>query len=113
MITVLKAKLHRVTVTASEVDYEGSCAIDKEWLDAINIHEYEQIHIYNVTTGARLITYAIEAPRGSKTISVNGAAAHLASVGDIVIIAAYELIDPRYRHKPQVIHFGPNNQRKD
>ena len=73
--TMLKSKLHRATVTHSELHYEGSCAIDEALLDAANIHEYEQIQIYNVTNGARFTTYAIRAARDSGVISVNGAAA--------------------------------------
>ncbi len=87
--TMLQAKLHRVRVTQSELHYEGSCAIDDDLLDASGIREYQQIDIYNVTNGERFSTYAIRAQRGSRTISVNGAAAHKAAPGDILIIAAY------------------------
>lgn len=86
---MLKAKLHRVRVTHSELEYEGSCAIDGKLLDIAGIREYEQIHIYNVNNGERFTTYAIRADEASGIISVNGAAARLASPGDIVIIAAY------------------------
>jgi len=87
--TMLQAKLHRVRVTQSELHYEGSCAIDDDLLDASGIREYQQIDIYNVTNGERFTTYAIRAKRGSRTISVNGAAAHRAKPGDVLIIAAY------------------------
>jgi aspartate 1-decarboxylase len=87
--TMLKSKLHRAQVTHSELDYEGSCAIDEDLLDAANIREYEQIQIYNIANGERFTTYAIRADRGSGVISVNGAAAHKASPGDLVIIATY------------------------
>ncbi len=87
--TLLKSKLHRVRVTASELDYEGSCAIDELLLEAADIREYERIDIYNVNNGERFSTYAIRAPRGSGTISVNGAAARRAAVGDVLIIASY------------------------
>jgi aspartate 1-decarboxylase len=87
--TMLQAKLHRVRVTQSELHYEGSCAIDDNLLDASGIREYQQIDIYNVTNGERFTTYAIRAQRGSRTISVNGAAAHRAKPGDVLIIAAY------------------------
>lgn len=90
---MLKAKLHRVTVTHSHLDYEGSCAIDGQLLDAARIYEYEQIHIYNVNNGERFITYAIRAADGSGIISINGAAAHKASPGHIIIICAYALFD--------------------
>ncbi len=87
--TMLKSKLHRVCVTHSELDYEGSCAIDETLLKAANIREYEQISIYNVTNGERFSTYAILGERNSGIISVNGAAAHKAAPGDILIIASY------------------------
>lgn len=87
--TMLKSKLHRVTVTQSELHYEGSCAIDEDLLDAADIKEYQQIDIYNVNNGERFTTYAIRAERGSGTISVNGAAARLAAPGDLLIIATY------------------------
>lgn len=86
---MLKAKLHRVRVTHSELEYEGSCAIDGTLLDEAGIREYEQIHIYNVNNGGRFTTYAIRAEDGSGVISVNGAAARLAASGDILIICAY------------------------
>lgn len=86
---MLKAKLHRVHVTHSELHYEGSCAIDDDLLDAADIREYQQIEIYNVNNGERFTTYAIRAQRGSGVISVNGAAARKAAPGDILIIAAY------------------------
>jgi len=87
--TMLKSKLHRVRVTHSELDYEGSCAIDENLLDAADIREYQQIEIYNVNNGERFTTYAIRAERNSGTISVNGAAARKAAPGDILIIATY------------------------
>ena len=89
--TMLQAKLHRVRVTQSELHYEGSCAIDDDLLEASGIKEYQQIDIYNVSNGERFTTYAIRAQRGSRTISVNGAAAHRADPGDILIIAAYSI----------------------
>lgn len=88
-ITMLKSKLHRVTVTQSELHYEGSCAIDDDLLDAANILEYEQIELYNVNNGERFTTYAIRAERGSGTISINGAAARKAAPGDLLIIASF------------------------
>ncbi len=91
-ITLLKSKLHRVTVTHSELDYEGSCAIDKDLLDAAGIRDFEQLHIYNVTNGERFVTYTIIAEKGSGIISVNGAAAHKASVGDTLIICTYAMM---------------------
>jgi aspartate 1-decarboxylase len=92
-LTLLKSKLHRARVTHAELEYEGSCAIDATLLDAAGIHEYEQIEIYNVTNGERFSTYAIRAEPDSGVISVNGAAAHRAEVGDIVIICTYGQLD--------------------
>jgi len=88
-LTLLKSKLHRVTVTHSELDYEGSCAIDLDLLKMAGIRENEQIHIYNIANGERFVTYAIVAEAGSGTISVNGAAAHKANPGDKIIICTY------------------------
>ena len=87
--TMLMAKLHRVRVTHCELDYEGSCAIDEDLLESGDIREYQQVDMYNVTNGERFSTYAIRGARGSGMISVNGAAARKAAVGDILIIAAY------------------------
>ncbi len=87
--TMLKSKLHRVTVTHAELQYEGSCAIDQALLDAADIREYQQIDIYNVTNGERFTTYVIGAERHSGVISVNGAAARRAAPGDLLIIATY------------------------
>ncbi len=109
--TMLKSKLHRATVTHSELHYEGSCAIDETLLDAANIHEYEQIQIYNVTNGERFTTYAIRAENGSRMISVNGAAAHKAKEGDIVIICAYAQYSAAemLNFKPRLVYCGEGN----
>jgi len=88
-LNMLKAKIHRASVTHAELHYEGSCAIDGHLLDVSGIREYEQIHIYNVNNGERFVTYAIRADEGSGTISINGAAAHRAAPGDIIIICSY------------------------
>jgi aspartate 1-decarboxylase len=93
LLTLLKCKLHRACVTHAELDYEGSCAIDRSLMELAGILPYEQIQIYNVTNGERFTTYAIEAEPGSRIISVNGAAAHKASPGDRVIICAYTQLD--------------------
>ncbi|KAA0875411.1 aspartate 1-decarboxylase [Nitrincola tapanii] len=93
--TFLKAKLHRVSVTHAELHYEGSCAIDALLLDASGIREYEMIHIYNINNGERFTTYAIRAEAGSGVISVNGAAAHKAQKGDLLIICAYVQLDEK------------------
>ncbi len=108
---MLKAKLHRACVTHAELHYEGSCAIDGDLLDLAGIREYEQIQIYNIANGERFTTYAIRAEHGSRIISVNGAAAHKASVGDRVIICAYsgysdaELLN----HKPRLVYLDELN----
>ena len=109
--TMLQAKLHRVRVTQSELHYEGSCAIDDDLLDAADIREYQQIDIYNVTNGERFTTYAIRAQRGSRTISVNGAAAHKANPGDILIIAAYASYTELELHKyhPRLVYVDEHN----
>lgn len=88
-LTLLKGKLHQATVTGAELDYEGSVAIDESLLEAADLLPYEQVDIYNITNGNRFTTYTIVAPRGSRTISVQGAAAHQVEVGDRVIICAY------------------------
>lgn len=87
--TFLQAKLHRVRVTEADLDYEGSCGIDELLLEASGIAAFQAIDIYNVTNGERFSTYAIKAPRGSGTISLNGAAARRAMVGDLLIVCAY------------------------
>ncbi|MBV60229.1 MULTISPECIES: aspartate 1-decarboxylase [Abyssibacter] len=111
-VTLLKAKLHRACVTHAELDYEGSCAIDQDLLDAAGILEYEQVQIYNVTNGERFETYAILGERGSRVISVNGAAAHKAQPGDRLIICAYCGMDEAEakRHKPRLVYLDETNQ---
>ncbi len=109
--TLLKAKLHGATVTHSELEYEGSCAIDAGLLRAAGLFEYEQIQIYNVTNGERFTTYIIRAEEGSGVISVNGAAAHKASPGDRVIICAYVGLDQNEleKFKPTLVYLDGDN----
>jgi aspartate 1-decarboxylase len=111
-ITMLKAKLHRATVTRSELGYEGSCAIDSTILDLSGIKEYEQIQIYNINNGARFTTYAIRAEKGSGIFSVNGAAARLACPGDLIIVCAYTILNQQEaeQHKPTLIYFNEKNE---
>lgn len=111
-ITMLKAKLHRATVTHSELGYEGSCAIDGNILDLSGIREYEQIQIYNINNGARFTTYAIRAEAGSGLFSVNGAAARLACPGDLIIVCAFAILDQKEaeNHKPTLIYFNEKNE---
>jgi len=89
LITKLKSKIHRATVTETNLNYEGSCAIDSALLEAANIQHYEQIQIYNINTGNRLTTYAIPAEPGSGIISVRGSAARTCCTGDLIIICTY------------------------
>ena len=111
-LNVLKAKIHRASVTHAELHYEGSCAIDGRLLDISGIREYEQIHIYNVNNGARFVTYAIRGEEGSGVISVNGAAAHKASPGDLLIICAYGQLDAAEAagHKPRLVYVDRHNR---
>lgn len=111
-LVLLKAKLHQARVTHSELEYEGSCAIDSALLDCAGIHEYEQIHIYNMNNGERFTTYAIRAEKNSGIISVNGAAAHKASPGDRVIICAYaELAQHEASNfKPTLVYLNESNE---
>jgi len=111
-LTLLKAKLHKARVTHSELEYEGSCAIDSALLEAAGIHEYEQIHIYNIDNGERFTTYAIRAEAGTGTISVNGAAAHKANPGDRVIICAYAVLarNEVTNFRPSLVYLDENNR---
>ena len=99
---LLKSKIHRAVVTDCELHYEGSCAIDENLLEAANIAENEQVHIWNINNGERFVTYAIKGQRGSGMISVNGSAARRAAVGDLIIIAAFGQV-----HEEQVAGFQP------
>jgi len=114
-ITLLKSKLHHANVTHSELEYEGSCAIDGTLLRAANIREYEQIQIYNINNGERFTTYAIRAEDSSGIISVNGAAAHKANPGDRIIICSYAVVSQQeaVAFKPTLIYLNENNRIKD
>ena len=114
LLTMMKAKLHRATVTQADLDYEGSVAIDRDLLDASGILPHEQVDVLNIATGQRFTTYAIEAPRGSRSIGVNGAAARLVQPGDKVIIVAYCQIEAEMarNYAPQVILLGEQNEVK-
>lgn len=112
---MLKSKIHRATLTGAELNYEGSIAIDQSLLERADILPGEQVHVLNVNTGDRLITYAITAPAGSGTILLNGPAARLGYRGDQVIIISYcdlEDADAR-RHRPKVIHVDARNRARD
>lgn len=112
--TFLNAKLHQARVTHSELEYEGSCAIDGALLEAAGIGEYEQIQIYNLANGERFTTYAIRAQEHSGIISVNGAAAHKASPGDRVIICTYTVLERQEvsQHKPTLVYLDADNRIK-
>ena len=88
-LTMFKSKIHRATVTQADLDYEGSIGIDADLLKASGILPYEQVDVLDITNGNRFTTYAIEEPAGSGVIQINGAAAHLAKIGDLVIILSY------------------------
>ncbi|MEJ2686535.1 MAG: aspartate 1-decarboxylase [Gammaproteobacteria bacterium] len=111
-LTLLKAKLHHARVTHAELEYEGSCAIDSTLLEAAGIREYEQIHLYNLENGERLVTYAIRAEEGSGVISVNGAAAHKASPGDRLIICTYAVLSQQEAaaFKPTLVYLDAANR---
>ena len=110
--TLLKSKIHRVAATHCELHYEGSCAIDEDLLDAANMVENEQVHIWNINNGERFITYAIKGERGSGMVSVNGSAARRASVGDLLIIAAFAQVpeDDVAAHRPQLVFVDAQNR---
>ena len=114
LLTLMRAKLHRATVTQADLDYEGSIAIDRDLLDASTILPHEQVDVLNITTGARFTTYAIEAPRGSRTIGVNGAAARLVQKGDKVIVVTYGQlpIEEARNYAPTVVLLGDDNRPK-
>ena len=112
VLNFLKSKLHGAIVTHSELEYDGSCAIDSEILKEAKIHEYEKIEIYNITNGERFSTYTILAQPGSGIISVNGAAAHKAQPGDKLVIGSY-IDGPEEKdksHKPTLIYLDSNNK---
>lgn len=94
LIEVLKSKIHRVTVTEADLDYIGSITIDEALMEAADLIENERVDIYNITNGERFSTYAIRGERGSGVIGINGAAAHKAGVGDLIIIASYAQMTP-------------------
>jgi len=110
--TVLNAKIHRARVTAADLHYEGSISIDSDLMEAAGILPYERVQVVDVDNGARLETYAIEAPVGSGEIQVNGAAAHLLDVGDLVIIMSYVSVEDQEARgwKPTVVHVDGDNR---
>lgn len=112
--TLLKSKIHRVTVTEADLEYEGSLTIDKDLMELAGLLPYEQVQIFNVTNGHRFSTYVIEGKRGSRAICVNGAAAHLAREGDSLIIANFASYNESeaVNHRPKLIYVDENNNVK-
>ncbi|MDC8638255.1 MULTISPECIES: aspartate 1-decarboxylase [Xanthomonas] len=111
-VTMLRAKIHRATVTHAELHYEGSIAIDEDLLIASGILPYEQIHAWNVSNGLRFVTYALKGDAGSGVISVNGSAARSVQVGDILIIAAFGSFEHAEARtlQPRVVHVDAQNR---
>ena len=109
---LLKSKIHRATVTEADLNYEGSVTIDEDLMRAADIVEYEQVHIYDITNGNRIITYAMVGPAGSGMICINGAAAHKVHPGDLVILATYATVaEPeRKDHHPRIVHVNASNR---
>lgn len=114
-LTMLKSKIHRATVTCANIDYEGSIAIDKNLIEAAKLLPFEKVEIYNITNGNRFSTYVIEDEAGSGTISINGAAAHLASEDDLIIIACYGSFDEAEAasHTPTLVYVNEDNTIKN
>jgi aspartate 1-decarboxylase len=115
MRIMLRSKLHRVRLTGADPDYEGSIAIDTDLLSAAGIFENEMVHVWNVTNGERLETYAIKAAAGTGEVALNGAAARRGSPGDILIVATFAPMDEvrARRHIPTVIHVDEQNRLRD
>ena len=109
---LLKSKIHRATVTKSDLNYEGSIAVDAKLLEAADIQPFEAVHVWNVTNGSRLQTYALPVERGGGEICLNGAAARLAQAGDLVIIASFTWLDEKEAaaSKPKLVFVDANNQ---
>jgi aspartate 1-decarboxylase len=110
--TLLKSKIHRATITESNLHYEGSMTIDQDLMEAADIIAYEQIQVYNIANGERFATYALEGPRGSCVICLNGAAARKGVVGDLVIIATYAGMEEKELQKftPKVVQVDTHNR---
>jgi aspartate 1-decarboxylase len=112
---MMKSKIHRATVTETNLDYEGSLTIDEDLLDAADILPNEQLHVWDVSNGTRLITYALVGPRGTGTICVNGAGAHLINPGDLIIIATYTAMRNKAarKHRPLIVSVDEQNKVKE
>ncbi|NOZ63005.1 MAG: aspartate 1-decarboxylase [Calditrichaeota bacterium] len=113
-VELLKSKIHRATVTAADLNYEGSITVDRDLMDAANLVPYEKVHVFNINNGARAITYVIEGKRGSGEICSNGALARLVEKGDLIIIAAFAQMETAkaLSFKPSVVHVDDKNKVK-
>jgi len=109
---ILKSKIHRAVVTETDIDYEGSLTVDERLLEAADMVPFEQVHVYNITNGERFVTYIIKGEKDSGMIGVNGAAVHKASMGDMLIIATFTLMDDEESsfYCPKVILVDKNNK---
>jgi aspartate 1-decarboxylase len=112
---MFKSKIHRATVTQADLDYEGSLTLDADLLEAADILPGEEVHVWNVTRGTRLTTYAMLGERGSGVVCINGAAAHLVAPGDLVIVATFAPMkdDEARRHRPKVVLVDAHNRIRD
>ena len=112
MRTLLKSKIHRARVTDARIDYEGSITIDPLLMEAADILPHEQVHVLDVTNGARLVTYAIPGRPGSGEVCINGAAAHLVRPGDLVIVLSYVTLpeEEARRHQPRLVYVDEANR---
>ena len=112
---MLKSKIHRATVTAANVDYEGSITIDKELMGVAKLVEYEKVDVYNISNGQRFSTYVMRGDHGRGEICLNGAAARLVSVRDLIIICSYSHHDEKEvgKHKPVIVHVDEKNRIKE
>lgn len=111
--TFLRAKIHRARVTRTDLDYEGSLTLDEELLQAAEMKPFELVQVYNITNGHRFETYLIKGKRGSGEVCLNGAAAHLANVNDLIIIASYALVDDQQKIVPKIILVDEHNNIKE
>ncbi|MGC8738632.1 MAG: aspartate 1-decarboxylase [Candidatus Hydrogenedens sp.] len=111
-LTMLKSKIHRAKITQANLNYEGSITIDKDLMNKANIYPYEAVHVFNINTGDRFTTYAIEGPAGSGVICLNGAAARLGQPGDLLIIVSFIQIpeEQAERWKPTIVHVDKDNK---
>ena len=108
----LRAKIHRATVTAADLDYVGSITLDGDLMDAAGLDHLEQVEVYDVTRGTRLVTYALRGEPGAGEVQINGAAAHLVRPGDLVIVAVYAWLDPEEipGHRARIVLVGEGNR---